>query len=140
MKYAVKPLDKQTGGLESLIGSSNQSRSVAMVGARPCGSSGRPCGLSGWLSGWFVNLLLLGVCAVWVWQTADDLAQPCPCGSGLNYKKCHASLGGPPTGKAASAMPNLQHVLEQMRRAMTTNVPVNQTSVALFCMAHTLVD
>jgi len=41
--------------------------------------------------------------------------EPCPCGSGLKYKKCHASPGGPPVGKAASAVPNLQHVLEQMR-------------------------
>ena len=41
--------------------------------------------------------------------------EPCPCGSGLKYKKCHANPGGPPAGKAASAMPNLQHVLEQMR-------------------------
>jgi hypothetical protein len=41
--------------------------------------------------------------------------EPCPCGSGLKYKKCHASPGGPPAGKAASAVPNLQHVLEQMR-------------------------
>ena len=41
--------------------------------------------------------------------------EPCPCGSGLKYKKCHAGPGGPPAGKAASAVPNLQHVLEQMR-------------------------
>jgi hypothetical protein len=41
--------------------------------------------------------------------------EPCPCGSGLKYKKCHASPGGPPAGKAASAVPNLQHLLEQMR-------------------------
>jgi SEC-C motif-containing protein len=41
--------------------------------------------------------------------------EPCPCGSGLKYKKCHASPGGPPAGKAASAVPNLQHVLEQIR-------------------------
>jgi SEC-C motif len=40
--------------------------------------------------------------------------EPCPCGSGLKYKKCHASPGGPPAGKAF-ALPNLQHVLEQMR-------------------------
>jgi hypothetical protein len=39
----------------------------------------------------------------------------CPCGSGLKYKKCHASAGGPPAGQAATAMPNLQHILEQMR-------------------------
>jgi hypothetical protein len=38
----------------------------------------------------------------------------CPCGSGLKYKKCHASPGGPPAGKAASAVPNLQHRLELM--------------------------
>src|SRR5262249_36588372 len=30
-------------------------------------------------------------------------------------KKCHANPGGPPAGKAASASPNLQHVLEQKR-------------------------
>jgi len=41
--------------------------------------------------------------------------EPCPCGSGLKYKKCHTSPGGPPAGKADSAAPNLQHVLEQMR-------------------------
>jgi hypothetical protein len=41
--------------------------------------------------------------------------EPCPCGSGLKYKKCHASPGGPPAGKAASGVPNLEHVLEQMR-------------------------
>jgi hypothetical protein len=41
--------------------------------------------------------------------------EPCPCGSGLKYKKCHGSLGGAPAGKAASALPNLQHVFEQMR-------------------------
>ena len=41
---------------------------------------------------------------------------PCPCGSGLKYKKCHASPGGPPAGKAASAVPNLQHVLEHSIR------------------------
>ena len=40
--------------------------------------------------------------------------EPCPCGSGLKYKKCHASSGGPPAG-GAFAVPNLQHVLEQMR-------------------------
>jgi hypothetical protein len=39
----------------------------------------------------------------------------CPCGSGLKYKKCHANPSGPPVGKAASVVPNLQHVLEQMR-------------------------
>jgi hypothetical protein len=39
--------------------------------------------------------------------------EPCPCGSGLKYKKCHASPGGPPAGKALSAVPNLQHVLER---------------------------
>jgi hypothetical protein len=42
--------------------------------------------------------------------------EPCPCGSGLKYKKCHASPGGPPAGKAASAVPNLQHVLEHSIR------------------------
>jgi SEC-C motif len=41
--------------------------------------------------------------------------EPYPCGSGLKYKKCHASPGGPPAGKAASVAPNLQHVLEQAR-------------------------
>ena len=41
--------------------------------------------------------------------------EPCPCGSGLKYKKCHASPGGPPAGKATSAVSNLQHVFEQMR-------------------------
>jgi SEC-C motif len=41
--------------------------------------------------------------------------EACPCGSGLKYKKCHASSGGPPAGRAASAVPNLQKVLEQMR-------------------------
>jgi SEC-C motif-containing protein len=41
--------------------------------------------------------------------------EPCPCGSGLKYKKCHARPGGPPTAHPASAVPNLQHVLEQMR-------------------------
>jgi hypothetical protein len=41
--------------------------------------------------------------------------EPCPCGSGLKYKKCHANPGGPPAGKADSTVPNLQHILEQMR-------------------------
>jgi hypothetical protein len=40
--------------------------------------------------------------------------EPCPCGSGRKYKKCHASPGGPPAGRPFAA-PNLQHVLEQMR-------------------------
>jgi hypothetical protein len=41
--------------------------------------------------------------------------ESCPCGSGIKYKKCHASPGGPPAAQAGTAAPNLQHVLEQMR-------------------------
>ncbi|HEX4411114.1 MAG TPA: SEC-C domain-containing protein [Xanthobacteraceae bacterium] len=41
--------------------------------------------------------------------------QPCPCGSGLKYKKCHASPAGLPAGKADSTVPNLENVLQQIR-------------------------
>ncbi|MFZ3351431.1 MAG: SEC-C domain-containing protein [Xanthobacteraceae bacterium] len=41
--------------------------------------------------------------------------EPCPCGSGLKYKKCHGSYGGSPVEAAGKAVPNLQHVAEQMR-------------------------
>jgi hypothetical protein len=41
--------------------------------------------------------------------------QPCPCGSGLKYKKCHGSPGSEATTEAPVFMQNIQNVLEQRR-------------------------
>jgi hypothetical protein len=41
--------------------------------------------------------------------------QPCPCGSGQKYKKCHGRLGSEASAKVPVAMQNLQNVLEQQR-------------------------
>jgi hypothetical protein len=41
--------------------------------------------------------------------------QPCPCGSGLKYKRCHGSYAGGASGQASIVPQQLQNALEQRR-------------------------